>query len=163
MCITLFSSCSNEISIKQTYLSNQGYNRPLTDSIRELAKNGYVHIDSTIDGNPLIQTVLVKVEPTFSQKYKIAQHDHTIIWFYILVGLSAGFILYGIIYSSNGGRVDYVAAVLFCVAILILAGAYATINWASTKEIEMSKMLFDFLKNSPGDQLKQYVDKNLFN
>jgi hypothetical protein len=159
--LILFSSCSG-ISIKSTYPDNQGYFAPLTDSVRQQAKDGYIQIDSSHAGNPLIQTVMVTVQPSFSQKVEITKQSGVFIWAIILAVVALALILVGIIHSSSGGKFTSVTVWVFVLAIAMVIGAYALIDWAHVKEIAMSKMQYDFLKSQPGDQLKQYVDQLLF-
>lgn len=157
----LFSACQGGLT-GDPYLDNQGNNLKLTDSIRQLAADGYVQIDSSMAGNPLVQTVMVRISPSFSQKVAITKHTGVFGWAVALVAIAWLLIGYGIWYSSNGGRFTGEMVWVFLLAIVLHVAAFSLINWAATKEVPMSKMQYDFLKSQPGDQLKQYIDQHLY-
>jgi hypothetical protein len=157
----LFSACQGGLT-GDPFLDNQGRNLPLTDSIRQLAADGYIHIDSSHAGNPLIQTVMVRVSPSFSQKVAITKHTRVFGWAVALVIVAWLLIGFGIWYSSNAGKFTGAAAWIFVLAIVLHFSAFSLVDSAHTKEIAMPKMQYDFLKSQPGDQLKQYVDQILF-
>jgi hypothetical protein len=154
----LITACSSGIT--GTFLNNQGYYAPLTDSVRQQADDGYIQIDSSHAGNPLIQTVMVKLEPSFSQKVRITKESGVFPWCIALLVIAWGLIIFGIVYSSHAGKFMGAVVWIFILAIALHFGAFALIDWAHTKEISMSKMQYDFLQHE--GQLTQYIDQLLF-
>lgn len=154
--VVLFSSCTSGIT--GTFLDNQGQFMPVNDSLRALEKAGYIHIETAHAGNPLIQTVMLKYEPTFSQKLKIAKHDHTLTIAILLVIIALVIVIWAIIYSNGAGKFRGAITVAGCSAILLCCGAAGLINWAHMKEMSISKQAYD--KMQADGTFDKWVDEN---
>jgi hypothetical protein len=142
----LFSACG--LTVTQQYLSQQGHWQPVRDSAGKIV------------ANEMAYDTLLKIEPGFSQKVTIAKHDGTGIVAVLLLILAIGLIVYGIRYGNNAGKWTGLPVILFCAAILVCCGAFATINWAATKEVEIPKVLYDSLQHTP-DGVEKYVDQQI--
>jgi hypothetical protein len=143
----LFASCGP--SITQRYTDQQGHWVPVFDSAT-----------CQIIGNTLAYDSLYKVEPGFSQKLQLAKHEHDVTPAIILCILALGLIGWGIYYSTNAGKEVRLAIVAFLLAIGLFGAAFATIDWAHTKELEIPKVIYDSVQKVPGG-LDHYIDENI--
>lgn len=142
----LFSACSGGIT--QRYVDQQGHWVPVKDGTGKFI------------GNTLGYDSVYKIEPSFAGKLKIAKKNGTLAVAIILVVIAIGSIIWGIIYSNGAGKFQYAIVVVGCGAVLLCSAAGATINWAATKEVEIPKITYDSLQNTPNG-LKPFWDENL--
>lgn len=155
----LFASCQGGI-VGNPYLDNQGDYLPVNDSVRSLEKAGYVHVDSSVAGNPLIQKVMVTVKPSFRQKYRISKANHTLTVFYVFSTLCILLIIGAIITGINPGKAKALPIILSFASIPAWLVAAASVDWAHEKENAMPLMKYDSLNKTPG-ALDAYWDENL--
>lgn len=154
----LFSSCQKYgDSISAPFTSQQCPFRVLDQATRDSAAKGWVVIDSSHAGNPSICGVKYVIQPSWLQRYSIAKRNGTIFWFYVFLSVGIGLIIFGIKIGNNpSSKQKALPIALFIAAVLVLAAAAAVVEWAHTKEVEISKAVYD-----AGD-LKTFWDENLY-
>lgn len=160
--VLLLSSCQQYGSaIKGTYTSTGSdcVFAPLDSTWRASAAKGWVAIDSSHAGNPMMCTVWVKVDPTWRQKWQIAHANGSATTAYILWILAFAAIVFGVIMGNKGGSAPVVVG-SFLLAIVFCWFAFSSIDWAITKEAAMPKSMYDNLMQTDGS-LEGYWDANL--
>lgn len=160
--VLLLSSCQQYGSeIKGTYAGtgNDCVFAPLDSTWRASAAKGWVAIDSSHAGNPMMCTVWVKVDPTWRQKWQIASANGSATVAYILWAIALIAIVFGVIMGNKGGSAPVVVG-SFLLAIVLCWFAFSSIDWAITKEAAMPKSMYDNLMQTDGS-LKGYWDANL--
>ena len=130
--------------------------RPVTADDREAATKGWITIDSAHAGNPLVCPVMVKVEASWPQKWAIAKHDGSAAIAIILWVLAGGCLVLSFLGTIWAKGLSWIVG-FACFAIVLCWFGASYVDWAFTKEIEVTKQLFD----TPG-ALKAYWDANLF-
>jgi hypothetical protein len=156
----LFSACQGGL-VGNPYPDNQGRFLQITDSLRDLAKAGYITIDSSHAGNALIETMMVRVEPSYKQKCRIGWHNGTLTLFWILAAIGVALIIIGILYGNAGGRIKALPIVLHFTAVVIFVFAVWSIDFMHTKEYPIPKAQYDELSKTP-DGVHNYIDQHLY-
>lgn len=154
----LFASCGKyNDTIQSTYTGtgNSCYFRPLDSAIMDSAAKGWISLTAT-DGNSEICPVFVKVESSWPQKWAIARHNHTSWVAFLLWGIGVVCAVVGVV-MGNKGKGPVAVVTPFVVAIALACFGAEAINWAATKEFEMSKVIYD----NP-DARHAFMDANLF-
>jgi hypothetical protein len=156
-----FASCSQYNTTASTpYPAQQCPMRPLDAATIDSALQGYVSIDSSHAGNPSICQTKVKLQTSWPQKWDIARHDGSIAWVYVL--WPAGLLLLCFSFYSSIKKATIVRVVLTaCLGIASFAGGAAAVDWATTKEVELSKAQYDAMVKDPV-ALKAFWDANLY-
>lgn len=155
----LFSACSG--GIVNSVLDNRGNFLPVNDSLLRLEKAGEINIDRSVDGNPLIQKVVLTIKPGFSDKYRLARHDGSIKVFYFFIGLCVALIALCIWYGNDPGRLKGLPILLGFLGVISFGIAIMSIDRAHVKEESIPKITYDSLLNTP-DGLKPFWDQHLF-
>lgn len=158
--LLLLASCQQYgNSVVSTYNSQLCLYRPIDAATLDSAAKGWVDIDSNHAGNPSVCAVLVKVEPSWSQKWEIAKANGSAVVAYILFAAAIISIGVGIYFGNKGGSIPLVVG-SFVLAIVLCWFAASSIDWAITKEAELPKALYDSLMSKDGN-LKAFWDQNL--
>jgi hypothetical protein len=160
--MALLASCSEyDTSIHGVDSHTQCAFRPLDQAIRDSAAKGWVSIDSSHAGNPLVCRVDVKVWASWRQKWAIARHNGSegpaiAIWFIGFLCICFSF------YQGVWGK--QTALLVVGPAVLGIALGWlgaAQVDWSFTKEAMIPKWLYDQLMASDGNLAKFWAE-NLF-
>ncbi|MBN8852211.1 MAG: hypothetical protein BGO55_00520 [Sphingobacteriales bacterium 50-39] len=159
----LFTACGQHYNTEPDgrYPELRGKFRPVTDSLLQLERAGYTHIDRTVDGNPLIQDYWLRFEATWWQAKEWAEEDHTYKWFWLLafLGPAAG-IGAGKAVTMKRPAQWWMPLLVFIVWAVIWVGAYCVLDskrWRT--HLEVKQITFDSVMKA--DQTPAVLWKNV--
>jgi hypothetical protein len=152
--ILLLASCQQyDNSIHGRGLSDSSFYEPVDSAyLAYVVATGFVHIDSSHAGNPLISDSVYTVSPTWSQAWKWAGQRNNRIWFWIgFICLIAPLAIF--VYLGNKGGYGMEILILPAFAIFVGVGLMGgSIEWERwNMDQTIDKMIYSDFMRDPGN------------
>lgn len=157
----LFAACSSYDSRISSRFAAQECSFLTQAQIQSLDPDMYAIGQPNTDGNVEACDSMYTVNPSFSEKVHLAAERGDMKWCILLGILCIGFIAYGAYRSYNQrGGMDVLFLAFFGASILSGMGAVAVIDWAHTKQADITKKAYVGYMQKDGD-LHTFWDENL--